>query len=317
MTLRDKLFGKRNHDAVGAVLADRVIAVTGGARGIGLETATQLLAAGARVAIGDVDAEVLGKAAADLGVEGIVVDVTDRGSFTAFLDEVENRLGPVDVLINNAGIMPVGSFLGLDAALIRRTIDIDLLGVITGSQLAAARMVPRRAGHIVNIASVAGRLPMPGLAVYNAAKAGVIEFSEALDAELSVQGVRVSTVMPTFTNTGLITGLQTNRYIQTVEPEVVSAAVVDVIARPRTRVAAPGFMRWVDANPSFPQALKRLTRRQTGLDRIFLDVDSTGRADYDARIRGGAVASAAAPGSAVSGSVASSSVASSSAGRSA
>ncbi|MGW0037660.1 SDR family oxidoreductase [Gordonia sp. NPDC003376] len=314
MTLRDKLFGKHGHGVASAALADRVIAVTGGARGIGLETATQLLAAGARVAIGDVDEEVLGKAAADLGVEGIMVDVTDRAGFTAFLDEVENRLGPVDVLINNAGIMPVGSFLGFDAALIRRTIDIDLLGVITGSQLAAARMVPRRAGHIVNIASVAGRLPMPGLAVYNAAKAGVIEFSEALDAELSGHGVRVSTVMPTFTNTGLITGLQTNRYIQTVEPDVVSAAVVDVIARPRTRVAAPGFMRWVDANPLFPQALKQLTRRRTGLDRIFIDVDQTGRADYDARIRGGAAVS----GSVVSsGSVASGSVASGSTGRSA
>ncbi|WP_425324083.1 SDR family oxidoreductase [Gordonia polyisoprenivorans] len=286
MSMRSNRFGRIGHDEVRARLADKVVVITGGARGIGFQTAGQLLDAGARVAIGDVDGEVLAKAAADLGVEGVEVDVTDRASFAAFLDEVERRLGPVDVLINNAGIMPVGSFLEFDDALIRRTFDIDLIGVITGSQLAAQRMTVRESGQIVNIASVAGRLPMPGLAVYNAAKSGVIEFSEALDAELSGHGVRVSTVMPTFTRTGLISGLATNRYIQTVEPEVVAAAVVGVIAEPRTRVAAPRAMRWVDANPVFPQALKRLTRRRTGLDRIFLDYDPAGRADYDARMRG-------------------------------
>ncbi|MEP9415654.1 MULTISPECIES: SDR family oxidoreductase [unclassified Gordonia (in: high G+C Gram-positive bacteria)] len=285
MTSRTRPFGNTDPQAIRDRLSDKVIAITGGARGIGFETATQLLAAGARVAIGDIDGEVLGKAAADLGVEGIEVDVTDGASFTAFLDEVEQRLGPVDVLVNNAGIMPVGSFLDFDEALIRRTFDIDLVGVILGSQIAAARMVTRRSGQIVNIASVAGRLPMPGLAIYNAAKSGVIEFSEALDAELSTDGVRVSTVMPTFTRTGLISGLQTNRYIQTVEPGVVAAAVVGVIAEPRTRVAAPRSMRWVDANPVFPQALKRLTRRRTGLDRVFIDIDAAGRADYDARMR--------------------------------
>lgn len=266
-------------------LTDQVIVVTGGARGIGRESAAHLLAAGAKVAIGDIDAEVLGKAAADLGVEGIEVDVTDRASFDAFLTEVEDRLGPIDVLINNAGIMPVGAFLGFDEALIRRTLDIDLVGVITGSQLAAQRMVPRGRGQIVNIASVAGRLPMPGLCIYNAAKAGVIEFSEALDAELTPSGVRVSTVMPTFTRTDLIAGLQTSRSVQTVSPQEVAAAIVGVIASPRTRVAAPRSMRWVDVNPALPQVMKRWARRTTKLDRAFLDYDATGRADYNSRMR--------------------------------
>ncbi|MGC5249276.1 SDR family oxidoreductase [Gordonia sp. DT219] len=283
MNLRNR--GTGNRVLGDKVLGDKVVAITGGARGIGFETARQLLAAGARVVIGDVDAEVLAKAAADLGVEGVEVDVTERTVFASFLDETERRVGSIDVLINNAGIMPVGAFLSFDETLIRRALDIDLFGVIIGSQLAAQRMTSRRSGQIVNIASVAGRLPMPGLAVYNAVKAGVIEFSEALDAELSGQGVRVSTVMPTFTRTGLISGLTTNRYVQTVEPEVVAAAVVGVIAAPRTRVAAPRTMRWVDTNPALPQALKRLTRRRTGLDRIFLDYDGAARADYDARMR--------------------------------
>lgn len=266
------------------LLSGKVIAITGGARGIGFATAAQLADAGASVVIGDVDTAVLAAAATRLGVEGIEVDVTDRAAFAAFLDETQARLGPVDVLVNNAGIMPVGSFLGFDESLIRRTFDIDVHGVITGSQLAGHRMAARGSGHIVNIASVAGRLPTPGLAVYNAAKAAVIEFSEALDAELSEQGVRVSAVMPTFTRTGLIAGLRTSRFIPIAEPADVAAAVVRVIAEPTVRIAAPRMMGWVDLNPALPQAFKRFARHRIGLDRVFLDHDAAVRADYDARI---------------------------------
>ena len=111
MSLRDKLSRTPSHEEIRAALKDKVVVVTGGARGIGFETATQLFDAGAKVAIGDVDGEAVGKAAADLGIEGIEVDVTRRESFDAFLTEVESRLGPIDVLVNNAGIMPVGPFL--------------------------------------------------------------------------------------------------------------------------------------------------------------------------------------------------------------
>ena len=144
-------------------LRDKVVVITGGARGIGFETATQLVAAKARVILGDVDGEAVGKAAADLGVEGLELDVTSTESIEAFLDEAERIVGPVDVWVNNAGIMPVGPFLNYDAALIRRTIDIDLMGVIWGTQAAARRMVARGHGHIVNVASVARR---PGRTSY-------------------------------------------------------------------------------------------------------------------------------------------------------
>ncbi|GAB19530.1 putative oxidoreductase [Gordonia effusa NBRC 100432] len=265
-------------------LGGKVIAVTGGARGIGFETATQLLAAGAKVAIGDVDEEAVGKAAADLGVEGLHLDVTDPASFEKFLDGVEKAHGPVDVLINNAGIMPVGPFLQYSEALIRRTFDIDTLGVIFGAQAAGRRMSPRGTGQILNISSVAGRLPMPGLSIYNAAKAAVIELTEALDAELSPSGVRVSTVMPTFTNTGLITGLATNKFIATVEPKDVAAQVLWTIAKPKVRAAAPRSMAWVHANTLTPQPVKRAVRRMTKLDTIFLSYDEAARGEYSKRI---------------------------------
>ncbi len=265
-------------------LADKVIAVTGGARGIGFETASRLHDAGARVAIGDIDSDAVGKAAADLGIEGLVLDVTDSSSFGAFLDEVENRVGPVDILVNNAGIMPVGGFLDYSEALIRRTVEIDLVGVMLGSQAAARRMVERGAGQVVNVASIAGRLPNPGLTVYNGAKAGVIEFSEALDAELAPRGVRVSAVLPTFTETGLIDGLQTNALVTTVEPGEVADAVVRIIARPRVRAVAPASMGWVGVNTILPHGLKRRLRAMTKTDTIFLHPDREARAEYDARI---------------------------------
>ncbi len=265
-------------------LAGTVIAVTGGARGIGLETAGQLLAAGARVAIGDIDVDAVGKAAADLGVEGLELDVTDASSVAAFLDAVEERLGPVDVLVNNAGIMPVGPFLDYSETLIRRTVGIDLVGVMLGSQAAARRMVARGHGQIVNVASVAGRLPNPGLTVYNGAKAGVIEFSEALDAELTPHGVRVSTVLPTFTRTALIDGLATNALVKTVTPEQVAAEVVGIIAQPRVRVTAPRSMGWVGVNTVLPHTLKQRLRALTKTDTLFLTPDQRARADYSARI---------------------------------
>lgn len=286
MSLRDKLSRKPDHDAVRAALKDKVVVITGGARGIGFETATQLFRAGAKVAIGDVDGEAVGKAAADLGIEGVEVDVTRRESFDAFLSEVESRLGPIDVLVNNAGIMPVGPFLSYDDTIIRRTFDIDVLGVIIGCQEAARRMAPRRTGHIVNIASTAGRIPTPGLTIYNGAKAAVIEFSEALGAELEPEGVTVSAVLPTFTRTALISGLQTNKFIQTVSPEEVAAIVVETIARPVTRVYAPRSMRWADSSPLFPQAMKRFSRKLTKLNSIFLSPDQEARAAYSSRIRG-------------------------------
>lgn len=266
-------------------LRDKVIAVTGGARGIGRVVAEELLDAGAKVALGDIDDETVAKTAADLGVEGFELDVTKRESFGAFLDSVEQAYGPIDVLINNAGIMPVGPLLAYDDVLIRRNLDINLYGVMTGTQLAAARMAESGGGQVVNVASVAGRIPAPGLSIYNGVKAGVIEFSEAADAELSQAGVRVSAVLPTFTNTGLITGLETNALVRTIEPEVVAEAVLGIIVDPAVRVTAPGSMAWVDSNPMMPQAVKRFARKITKMDRIFVDYDAEARADYTNRIR--------------------------------
>ena len=126
-------------------LAGKVVVITGGARGIGRATAAALIAQGARVAIGDIDAPLAQQTASELGsgTLGLLLDVTDRAGFDAFLTEVETRIGPIDVLINNAGIMPIGPFVDETDATARRMVDINLHGVIHGSKLAVERFRTR------------------------------------------------------------------------------------------------------------------------------------------------------------------------------
>jgi len=142
-------------------LHGKVIAITGGARGIGLATANAFARRGAVVTIGDLDAADARVAAEGIGSQaiGLALDVTDRASFESFLNAVEHRLGPLDVMVNNAGIQHVGLFADESDASTDIQIAVNLGGVLTGTRLAHARMRPRGRGHIVNVASVAGRWP--------------------------------------------------------------------------------------------------------------------------------------------------------------
>src|SRR5690606_9420047 len=192
-------------------IRSKTIAITGAARGIGYATATALLARGARVVIGDRDAALQESAVAQLGrlgpVSGYPLDVTDRESFATFLDKARtDGGGHIDVLINNAGVMPIGPFLEQSEQAIRSSIEVNLYGVLTGCQLALPDMVRRRSGHIINIASMSGLIPVPGQVPYNAAKFGVVGLSVALADEMAPYGVEVSVVMPPFTRTELISG---------------------------------------------------------------------------------------------------------------
>jgi short-subunit dehydrogenase len=267
----------------------KTIAITGAARGIGHATAKALLQRGARVVIGDRDVNALESAVPELDrlgpVSGYPLDVTNRQSFSEFLDKVRGEgSGRIDVLINNAGVMPVGPFLEQSEQAIRSAIEVNLCGVLNGCRLVLPEMVARRGGHIINIASMAGMTAVPGQVVYAGTKFAVVGLSTALSDEFAPQGVEVSVVLPTFTNTELIAGTHTSAAQKPVQPEDVAAAVVKVLDKPTTIVSVPRPLRFVAALAQMlsPRGRRRLSKR-LGNDRVFLDFDRTARQRYEER----------------------------------
>src|SRR5918998_1834912 len=232
-------------------LTGQVAAITGGARGIGRETARSMLREGMKVAIGDLDAAAAEATAAELGpperIRAYALDVTDRASFAAFLDDAERDLGPLDVLVNNAGIMQLGSFLEEDDATTRRQIDINVNGVLHGMKLVLPRFVARHRGHLVNIASSAGKGGFPGGATYCGTKHFVVGVSEAVRAELRDTPVEVSCVMPVVVKTELAAGLQETRGIRHITPQDVAEAIVDALKVPRFDVYVPRNVAAINA----------------------------------------------------------------------
>jgi NAD(P)-dependent dehydrogenase (short-subunit alcohol dehydrogenase family) len=267
-------------------LNGKVVAITGGARGIGKATAEALVRRGARVAIGDVDLALAEQTATGLGGGSVALalDVSDRASFEAFLDEAERQLGPLDVLVNNAGIMPVTPFARESEDSFRRQIEINLIGVIHGTQLAMRRMLSRNSGHIVNIASQAGKIGTPGIATYSATKHAVVGLSEAVRAELRGRAVEISCVMPTVVNTELTAGVG-QKWVKPVEATDVAEAIVEVLEVPHFDVYVPksngALLRSANL---MPRAAAEWVGRTVGTDKLMTEVDQGARAAYEERV---------------------------------
>ena len=267
----------------------KTIAITGAARGIGHATAKALLARGARVVIGDRDVHALEAAVTALDrlgpVSGYPLDVANRQSFGEFLDKARSEGGGrIDVLVNNAGVMPIGSFLQQSEQAIRSAIEVNFYGVLNGCQLVLPEMVARRGGHIVNIASLAGMIAIPGQAVYAGTKFAVVGLSVALADEFASRGVEVSAILPTFTNTELITGTHPSAAQKPVQPEQIAPAVVKVLDKPTTLVSVPGYGRSLAGVIQMlgPRG-RRWLNKKLGNDRVFLDFDPAARESYEDR----------------------------------
>jgi NAD(P)-dependent dehydrogenase (short-subunit alcohol dehydrogenase family) len=277
-------------------LGGSTIAITGGARGIGLATARALSARGARVAIGDLDGD---GAAAAIGSDGLglELDVTDPDAFARFVAEAEAQLGPIDVLVNNAGVMPIGPFVAETHATARRILEVNVLGPITGMKLVLPGMLARGRGHIVNVASIAGREPAPGASTYCASKAAVVMLTESARAEYAGAGIAFTCVMPSFTATELIAGTQGMRFVPTVSPADVGAAIAAVVAQdqPQPDLFVPAVVGWASRlNRLVGRRVRDRIAHQLGADRTFLDVDTDARAEYHERIAAPAEVSASA-----------------------
>lgn len=268
------------------ILANQVAAITGGARGIGRETARHLVRQGMEVAIGDLDRAATEAAAAELGpnVTGYALDVTDRASFSAFLDAAEADLGPLDVLVNNAGIMQLGPFLEEEDVVAVRQIDINVHGVLHGMKLALPRFVARGSGHLVNIASSAGKGGFAGGATYCGTKHFVVGVSEAVRGELIDTPVEISCVMPGVVNTELAAGLEEARGVKNVEPAEVAAAIVDCLRVPRFDVFVPRSIGPITQVMSvLPRSGRERVARLLKADKVLANADPAARRAYELR----------------------------------
>lgn len=275
-------------------LDGKVVVITGGGRGIGAATGSALARLGAAVAIGDLDLDVAKQTADGLGGEAIALplDVTDLAGFTRFLNEVEKQLGPIDVLINNAGIMPIGLLAEESDRTTRHQLEINLHAVIHGTREAVLRMRPRGRGHIVNVASAAGKAGFPGVATYCATKHGVVGLSEAVRMELRGSGVEVSVVMPSIVRTELTLGVEDARFVKSITPEDVAGAIVKALLRPRFEVFVPSSLGPLNRfTRLLPRSAGEWIARRLKADQVMVNAaHSAARKDYEAR------AEASAPG---------------------
>ena len=271
------------------VLSGLRVAVTGGGHGIGRAIGARFARAGARVALGDLDIAAAEAVAATAGerVIALSLDVSDRESFAAFLDAAEREHGPLDVLVNNAGIEWVGPFHNEPDAVSRRELEVNLLGTIHGARLAVKRMLPRGAGHIVNVASGVGRVPLPGSAVYAASKHGIVGLTESLRLEYRESGLRFSLIQPARVQTAMLDGLARPRPLAIVTPEAVAAAVVGAVRENRFEVWVP-VSQGATAKLSalLPRQAREAMLRAFGVTRLARDANLPARRSYHQRTFG-------------------------------
>jgi len=185
----------------------KAVLVTGGSRGLGLALARQLAAQGARVAICGRDPEALERARSALEAIGaevfaLPVDVAGRDAAFALVDQVTSRFGPIDVLVNNAGVIEVGPEETMTLADYEEAMAVNFWGLVYPTLAVLPAMRARRSGRIVNITSIGGRLGVPHLVPYSASKFAALGFSQGLQAEVRRHGVIVTSVVPGLMRTG-------------------------------------------------------------------------------------------------------------------
>ena len=193
-------------------LTDQVAVITGGARGIGREIALVLGHAGAALALFDVNPEQLQQTVTELRglgrkAEGLTVDVTDGKQVDEGMAKVLDKLGRIDILINNAGVTKDGLIIRMSDAQWDRVLDINLKGTFLCTRAAAKHMIKQRRGRIVSIASIVGIIGNPGQANYAASKAGIIGMTKAVAKELASRGVTCNAIAPGFIQTEMTEAL--------------------------------------------------------------------------------------------------------------
>jgi short-subunit dehydrogenase len=254
--------------------ADRVVLITGAGQGIGRQLALQLAAEGAAIAAVDVESEPLDALKADLAAQKLataVADVTDRPALLAAVAQLEQQLGPIDVLIANAGIGRETSGVNYSADEMEAVIRVNLLGVVNSVAAVLPGMVARRSGQLVGISSMASYRGFPRMAGYCASKAGVNALFDALRVELKPHGIAVTIICPAWIRTRMTANIAA-RLPAMVEVEDAARLMIDAIRRGQPYCLFPGhsawrvrLLRWLPASISdwmVERQFRRMTQHQ-------------------------------------------------------
>jgi NAD(P)-dependent dehydrogenase (short-subunit alcohol dehydrogenase family) len=270
----------------------KVVLITGGARGIGVATARALAQQGARLILTDVDKEPLDAIGSELGADvalTVVADVTDLPAMEAAVAAGVARFGGIDVVVANAGIASYGSVLGVDPATFRRVIDININGVFHTVRAALPAVIERK-GYVLIVSSLAAFAAAPGLAAYNASKAGVEHFGNALRLEVAHHGVDVGTAHMSWIDTPLVQDARNDLAAfaemitllpgplkKTTSVDACVTAFVSGIEKRKRRVYVPGWVGLI-------RARRNLVSSRLGDQSIVKHVPRL-RAKMDAEVR--------------------------------
>lgn len=244
-------------------LADQVVFITGGARGIGAETAKALAARGAKIVITDLDQVALDETAAAIGEEhclALVADVCDLPAMEAAAAAAVERFGRIDSVLANAGIASYGSVMAVDPAAFKRVLDINVLGVFHTARATLPALIESK-GYLLVVSSLAAFAAAPGLAAYNASKAGAEHFANALRLEVAHQGVDVGSAHMSWIDTPLVQDAKKDLgsfqkmltrmpypLSKTTSVDACVKAFVRGVERRQRHVYCPGWVRGVGLN---------------------------------------------------------------------
>jgi short-subunit dehydrogenase len=255
-------------------LRGAVVVVTGASSGIGWETALAFAKAGATVVGAARRKDRLDQLASAIEQNGgralsVECDVSDFEQVESLRRSVHEAFGRCDVLVNNAGVPGGGPFTKLSVEQIERVVRINYLGVLYCTKAFLPGMLEAGRGHIVNVASLAGRYAVPGSSVYSSTKHAVVAFSEALYYEVAPQGVRVTTVNPSFVRTESFSSGDMERLPKAIvlDADQVAEAILDVVRKDKApEVSVPRWMASMQsirllAPPLYRAALRRMSRR--------------------------------------------------------